>query len=149
MEVCAVTALVIAEAPYAFRERLVCVHRQDRRDFSQKVGESEFEFQNGAQIVVPDVAPVLTRRSAEDFCDYLLVSMGVNASVRTSGQPMRPGLSRLQRLYRQPSSDRMEAPEDAGTLRQLEMNARRASVCNVEDGYEMPCASSRRSQVMV
>ena len=93
MAACAVTVLAGAEAPYAFRERLVCVHRQDRRDFSQKVGESEFEFQNGAQIVVPDGAPALTRRSAEDFCDYLLVSMGVNASVRTSGQPTRPGLS--------------------------------------------------------
>ena len=97
MAACAVTVLAGAEAPYAFRERLVCVHRQDRRDFSQKVGDGEFEFQNGAQIVVPDSAPALTRRSAEDFCDYLLVSMGVNASVRTSGQSTRPGLSATRR----------------------------------------------------
>jgi hypothetical protein len=32
MAACAVTVLAGAEAPYAFRERLVCLHRQDRRD---------------------------------------------------------------------------------------------------------------------
>ena len=90
---CAVTVLANAETPYAFRQRLVTVHRQDRRDFSQKAEEGEFEFQNGMQIVVPDAAPALVRRAAEDFCDYLLVSMDLNASVRSAAEEARPGLS--------------------------------------------------------
>ena len=89
---CAVTVLASAETPYAFRQRLVTVHRQDRRDFSQKAEDGEFEFKNGMQIVVPDAAPALVRGAAEDFCDYLLVSMGLNASVRSASEESRPGL---------------------------------------------------------
>ena len=84
---------VLAEAPYAFRQRLVTVHRQDRRDLSLKAGADEFEFPNGAVIVVPDEAPALVCRAAEDFADYLIVSMGVNASVRTASSPLQPGLA--------------------------------------------------------
>ncbi len=93
MATCVATLLLNAETPYAFRQRLVTIHRQDRRDFSQKVEEGEFEFQNGAQIVVPADAPALVRRAAEDFCDYLLVSMDVNTSVRSTAEEPRPGLS--------------------------------------------------------
>ena len=95
---CAVTVLANAETPYAFRQRLVTVHRQDRRDFSQKAEEGEFEFQNGMQIVVPDAAPALVRRAAEDFCDYLLVSMDLNTSVRSASEEARPGLSAAMEL---------------------------------------------------
>lgn len=87
------SAVVSAEAPYAFRQRLVMVHRQDRRDFSLKAGADEFEFPNGAVIVVPDGAPALVRRAADDFADYLIVSMGINASVRRASSPLQPGLA--------------------------------------------------------
>ena len=89
---CAVAALAGAEEPYAFRRRLVTVHRQDRRDFSQKAEAGEFAFRDGAQIVIPAGAPALVRHAAEDFCDYLLVSMAVNASVRSASEEARPGL---------------------------------------------------------
>lgn len=90
---CAAAVLANAETPYAFRQRLVTVHRQDRRDFSQQAAEGEFEFRNGSQIVVPADAPALVRRAAEDFRDYLLVSMDVNASVRSAAEEPKPGLS--------------------------------------------------------
>ncbi len=70
-----------AEAPYAFRQRLVTVHRHDRRDWSETAKPDEFAFVHGARIAVEDGAPELARRAAEDFREYLLISMGVNASV--------------------------------------------------------------------
>lgn len=57
----AVSALASAETPYAFRQRLVTVHRHDRRDFSQKAAEGEFEFKNGMQIVVSSGSNILMR----------------------------------------------------------------------------------------
>ena len=81
-----------AEAPYAFRSRLVSVHDVDRRDMSLKAAPGEFEFLDGAQIFVPAGAPELVRRAAGDFADYLVVSMRVNASVRAQGAEERPGL---------------------------------------------------------
>ena len=86
-------ALAFAEPQYAFRGRLATVHRADRRDLSLKPAANEYAFPHGAQIVVADDAPALVRRAADDFADYLIVSMGVNASVRTASQATKPGLS--------------------------------------------------------
>ena len=85
-------ASVGAESPYAFRSRLTCVHGVDRRDMSIAASSDEFAFSDGAQIFVPADAPALVRRAAEDFADYLVVSMRVNASVRVQGAEARPGL---------------------------------------------------------
>ena len=90
----AVGAVFAAETPYAFRQRLLAVHRNDRRDYSQCVAADEYAFADGTQIVVADGAPDLVRRAAEDFREYLLVSMGVNASVRAESDPAKPGLVR-------------------------------------------------------
>ena len=92
LTVLALAGYAFAEAPYQFRERLVTVHRADRRDVAARPTADEYEFPNGVQIVVPDDASPLVRRAAEDFADYLVVSMGVNASVRGTSAPTRPGL---------------------------------------------------------
>lgn len=84
--------VVFAEAPYAFRSRLVTVHRTDRRDMSVQPAADDYSFPNGVQIVVPDDAPALVRRAADDFADYLIVSMSVNASVRSASAPAKEGL---------------------------------------------------------
>ena len=89
----ALTAGAQVEAPYAFRTRLTAVHTPDRRDYSLKAQADEYEFKNGVQIVVPDGAAPLVRRAAEDFREYLLISMNVNASVREMSAPAREGLS--------------------------------------------------------
>ena len=83
---------VSAEAPYAFKSRLVTVHRADRRDQALKAAADDFEFANGTVILVPAGASGLLRRAADDFADYLVVSMGVNASVHIAGEPSVPGL---------------------------------------------------------
>lgn len=86
-------ALAFGEPQYAFRNRLVTVHRTDRRDYALKVSPGEREIVHGTEIVIPDAAPALVRRAADDFADYLIVSMGVNASVRRASETVRPGLS--------------------------------------------------------
>ena len=83
---------VFAEAPYAFRSRLVTVHRTDRRDRTERSAADEYAFSDGVQIVVPDGAPALVRRAADDFADYLIVSMRINASVRAASEGPKPGL---------------------------------------------------------
>jgi len=84
---------VFAETPYAFRSRLVTVHRTDRRDFARQAKADDFAFAHGARIVVPADAPALVRRAAEDFREYLLLSMSVNASVSAADAPVNPRLS--------------------------------------------------------
>ena len=86
------SGIVFAEAPYAFRSRLVTVHRTDRRDRTLRPTADEYAFPDGVQIVVPDAAPALVRRAADDFADYLVVSMHVNASVRAASEGMKLGL---------------------------------------------------------
>ena len=94
MGLLAASAVANVEAPYAFKQRLVTVHRFDRRDFTQKALENEFEFKNGMQIVIPDAADGLVKYAAEDFREYLLQSMSINASVRLASAKERPGLER-------------------------------------------------------
>ena len=84
--------IAFAEAPYAFRSRLVTVHRTDRRDRTARPAADEYAFTDGVQIVVPDGAPALVRRAADDFADYLVVSMCINASVRVASEGPKPGL---------------------------------------------------------
>ena len=86
------------EAPYAFRSRLVAVHRADRRDMSLCAQVGEYEMPNGAQVVYEDGADGLVRSAAADFCDYLVVSMRVNASARAQSAPAKPGLCAAVRV---------------------------------------------------
>ena len=88
----ALSATAETEAPYSFRTCLTTVHRVDRRDMSLRAAPGEFAFADGAQIFVPADAPELVRRAAEDFADYMIVSMRVNASVRVQGAKPIPGL---------------------------------------------------------
>ena len=85
----ATLATAATEAPYAFRQRLVTVHRQDRRDFSLRPAADELEIADGARIVVSASAPALVVHAARDFQDYLLLSMGVNASVLAADATVR------------------------------------------------------------
>lgn len=84
--------LACAEVTFAFKSRLMTVHRTDRRDAGAVATADEFVFSNGTQIVCTKEAPELVTRAAADFCDYLIVSMGVNASVRSAEETSKPGL---------------------------------------------------------
>ncbi|MDD4016684.1 MAG: hypothetical protein PHV28_01955 [Kiritimatiellae bacterium] len=85
--VCAADCGVCAEEkPYDFRARLADVHKPNRRDWKIQPTANEFAFTNGMKIAAGEDAAPLVRRAADDFRDYLLTSMGVNASVEVSGK---------------------------------------------------------------
>ena len=86
------------EAPHAFRSRLATVHRADRRDMARHAEPGEYEVPNGAQVVYDDGADRLIRSAAADFCDYLIVSMRVNASARAKSAGTKDGLSAAVRV---------------------------------------------------
>lgn len=88
----AIACSATVEAPFAFKARLSTVHRTDRRDFSLKANPDEYAFVHGSQIVIADDACALVRLAAADFSDYMIVSMGVNASVRKASAAAKPGL---------------------------------------------------------
>ena len=73
------------ESRYAFKDKLLQIHKKDRRDYAILPTADEYEIKDGTKILLPkndkdDV--VLT--AAKDFCDYLYVSMGVGASLTKS-----------------------------------------------------------------
>lgn len=72
--------VVFSEPAYGFRKRLECVHEPGRRDFGAVPDKNEFAFRNGAAIAVPVNADEVLETAAKDFCDYLKVSMSVEAS---------------------------------------------------------------------
>lgn len=80
------------EPAYSFRSRLTCVHRPDRRDRALRANSDEYVFLDGMQIVYSEDAPELVRLAAEDFCDFMIVSMGINTSARSETQKAKEGL---------------------------------------------------------
>ena len=69
------------EKPYDFRKRLDVVHEAGVRDPALRPEADEFEVRDGAAIAVGADAPALVVRAAEDFADFLKVSMSVEAKV--------------------------------------------------------------------
>ena len=69
------------EAHFAFVKDLETIHQTGRRIPSLKPSRDELVVRDGFKIAVGKDAPALVRRAAEDFADYLAVSMGVKALV--------------------------------------------------------------------
>lgn len=73
------------ERNYEFRQRLLEVHKPCRRDYARACGEGEMEIADGADIFVPSSSGRVLMRAARDMQDYLAVSMGISARVRSVG----------------------------------------------------------------
>ena len=74
------------EQNYDFRKELLTIHEANVRDFERKPLAEEFFFADDAKVLIAPNAPEVIAVAAEDFCDYLSVSMGVKASVITEGK---------------------------------------------------------------
>lgn len=68
------------EARYEFRNRLLTVHEPHRRNLSLKPHTNQLELQNGLKIYV-DIADLVATTAAEDFIDYLKVSMEISSVI--------------------------------------------------------------------
>lgn len=77
------------EHKYEFRKRLRCLHKPNARDFSLCVEAGELEIKNGVRLVLPEESGEVLLCAAEDFLNYLFVSMGVSAMLsRTAEEPV-------------------------------------------------------------
>ena len=74
------------EQNYDFRKELLTIHEANVRDLERKPLAEEFFFAGDAKVLIAPNAPEVIAVAAEDFCDYLSVSMGVKASVITEGE---------------------------------------------------------------
>ncbi|MBE7037252.1 MAG: hypothetical protein E7403_08165, partial [Ruminococcaceae bacterium] len=75
----------MAEKMYDFRKRLLTVHDSDVRNPKRKTKDNEFEITNGALIKISPKACDVVKIAANDFVDFLNVSMGVTAGVVNFG----------------------------------------------------------------
>ena len=75
-----------SENNYEFRRELLTVHDPALRDIKTVPKERELWLSDGARIRIDADACEVISVAAEDFCDYLSVSMGVKASVITEGK---------------------------------------------------------------
>ena len=73
------------EMRYEFRKKLLTVHESGIRDFSLIPGENEISLSDGATVNILCEESEHVRFAAEDFVDFLSVSMGVSATVAVGG----------------------------------------------------------------
>ena len=69
------------EVNYQFRDRLRSIHKKDLRNFSLSAENDEFEIKNGITVVLPKDSTEVTLTAAQDFVEYLFVSMKVSAMI--------------------------------------------------------------------
>ena len=59
------------ESRYAFKDRLLQIHKKDRRDFTIKPSADEYEIKDGTKIALPQSDPdAVVYTASKDFCDY-------------------------------------------------------------------------------
>lgn len=75
----------MAEKMYDFRKRLLEVHDHNVRNVNRTKKENEFEISNGALIKISPNACDVVKIAANDFVDFLNISMGVTAGVVNFG----------------------------------------------------------------
>ena len=73
------------EERYEFRKKLLTVHESGIRDFSLTPSENEVALFNGAMVNILCKESEHVRFAAEDFVDFLSVSMGISAMVTVGG----------------------------------------------------------------
>ena len=70
---------------YDFRRELLTVHEANLRKPGRVPAENEFLLEEGAKILIAPDAHEVVRIAAEDFCNFLQVSMNLSASVTAEG----------------------------------------------------------------
>lgn len=74
------------EMPYEYREKLLVVHEPNLRRPDRPVRRDEYLLESGIKVKISANAGVVTSTAANDFLDYLRVSMGVTGELVHSGE---------------------------------------------------------------
>ena len=138
------------EEPYAFVAQAESPHRPGRRDPAASPRGDEFAFSDGAEISVPADAGRVLRLAAEDFADYLKVSMGVSAVVKEGRKAGRGGVSIAVDPSMQARSSLVSVGGDGVSVRAADERAvaqalyHLEDVMNLREGPFLPFGKTRR-----
>lgn len=69
------------ERNYQFRERMMVVHKKNRRDYDRKKADNQIEIDSTWTITIPRDYDRVTEKSCRDLEDYFFTSMGVSVRV--------------------------------------------------------------------
>ena len=70
------------EQAYDFRKRLLQVHEPKIRDFEKQPAADDFILRDGMVVEVSENADEVMDTAAQDFIDFLSVSMGISEEIR-------------------------------------------------------------------
>ena len=70
---------------YDFRDRLLKYHEPNIFDTARKRKQEEYMLKDGAAILIEKSAGEVTKTAAQDFADFLKISMGIDSQVVFSG----------------------------------------------------------------
>ena len=125
------------EAPYAFVARAESPHCPGRRDPAARPRSGEFAFADGAEIRVPADAGRVARLAAEDFADYLKVSMGVSASVASGPGSRLGGVSIVIVPSMKARSSRISVGDEGVVIRASDERAAAQALYHLEDAMNL------------
>ena len=129
---------VPVEAHFAFTNDLETIHQAGRRIQSLRPAGDELVVRDGFKIAIGKDAPALVRRAAEDFVDYLAVSMGVKALV--VDLPAGANLSvALDRKMKKGGHD-ISVGKKAVRIRAADERAAAQAFYRLEDRMNLRCA---------
>lgn len=72
---------MVKEKAYDFRKRLTTVHQPNLRNSFYTPSSNEFVVADGMAVSIPENAGEVIVTAANDFVDYMRISMGINISV--------------------------------------------------------------------
>ncbi|MBE6930614.1 MAG: hypothetical protein E7463_10075 [Ruminococcaceae bacterium] len=75
--------MLTKEKKYDFRKRMLEVHKPGIRNHALTPAENEYVLKNGCTILLPERDDIVVSTAAKDFREYLDVSMGIAAILRT------------------------------------------------------------------
>lgn len=74
------------ENAFDFRKKLLTVHEADVRDTSVVASSDEIAFSDGVVVEIGNTDSEVIKIAANDFCDFLAVSMNIKTSVSACGK---------------------------------------------------------------
>lgn len=75
--------IVMSERNYQFRERMLEIHKKNRRMPFAVCSENQVEITDGWKIIIPENADRILYTAACDLVDYFFISMGVSVTLTT------------------------------------------------------------------
>ena len=128
------------EQNYDFRKKLLTVHTPGMVDPNVEIPANAAVLTDGVVVEIGNTDDVVIRTAAEDFVDYLQVSMGLKARLSTAGTSKGANTVRRKRGLPVQISPRKPERNDKGMLPRYK--ARMPTFLPSAYGYRKNCINS-------